>query len=48
MSFLLRVLAVAGLLSTVLSLAPAEAYGRDGHRIVCDLAYRYLSEETRS
>ncbi|BDX00342.1 S1/P1 nuclease [Maricaulis maris] len=48
MSFLLRVLAVAGLLSTILSLAPAEAYGRDGHRIVCDLAYRYLSEETRS
>ena len=28
--------------------APAEAYGRDGHRIVCDLAYRYLSEETRT
>lgn len=27
--------------------APVEAYGRDGHRIVCDLAYRYLSDETR-
>ncbi|MBR9826695.1 MAG: hypothetical protein GYB36_12990 [Alphaproteobacteria bacterium] len=27
--------------------APADAYGSDGHRIVCDLAYRYLSDEAR-
>lgn len=28
--------------------APAAAYGRDGHCIVCDLAYRYLTEEARA
>lgn len=28
--------------------APASAYGRDGHHIVCDLAYRYLSDEARA
>ena len=28
--------------------APAAAYGRDGHRIVCDLAYRHLTEDARS
>lgn len=28
--------------------ASAGAWGRDGHRIVCDLAYRHLSEDTRA
>lgn len=27
--------------------APAQAYGRDGHRIICDLAYRHLSDAAR-
>ena len=37
----------AALAAALLSSAPAAAYGRDGHRIVCDLAYRYLSQEAR-
>ncbi|WP_297732776.1 S1/P1 nuclease [uncultured Maricaulis sp.] len=48
MTLFLRTLAVTGLLSLIVMPAPAEAYGRDGHRIVCDLAYRYLSDETRT
>ncbi|WP_291844897.1 S1/P1 nuclease [Maricaulis sp.] len=48
MSLFLRALAVAGLLSVFIMPTPALAYGRDGHRIVCDLAYRYLSDETRA
>jgi len=48
MSIFLRALAVASLLSVFVMPTPAQAYGRDGHRIVCDLAYRYLSDETRA
>lgn len=48
MTLFLRTLAVAGLLSLFVLPAPAQAWGRDGHRIVCDLAYRYLSDETRT
>tara|TARA_R110000868_G_scaffold207772_2_gene456753 strand:- start:983 stop:1885 length:903 start_codon:yes stop_codon:yes gene_type:complete len=44
----LRTLVAGGLVAGLLSLAPpAQAYGRDGHRIVCDLAYRYLSDDAR-
>jgi hypothetical protein len=46
--FVMRVLSSACLAAGMLSLAPAEAYGPDGHRIVCDLAYRYLSDEART
>lgn len=42
------VVAAAALLACAGITAPAEAYGRDGHRIVCDLAYRYLSEAART
>ncbi|RKR00323.1 S1/P1 nuclease [Maricaulis maris] len=48
MSVFLRTLAAASLLITLVPTASVEAYGRDGHRIVCDLAYRYLSDETRA
>lgn len=48
MTLFLRTLAVAGFLSLFAMPGSAEAYGRDGHRIVCDLAYRYLSDETRT
>ena len=43
-----RVGAAAALLAGLVSVSPAHAYGRDGHRIVCDLAYRYLSDEART
>lgn len=48
MSFL-RTLVAGGLAAGLLSLTPpAEAYGAEGHRVVCDLAYRYLSTEART
>ncbi|WP_339739166.1 S1/P1 nuclease [uncultured Maricaulis sp.] len=47
MSFL-RALVAGGLAAAALSVSPAAAYGPDGHRIVCDLAYRYLSDEART
>ncbi|SDM34472.1 S1/P1 nuclease [Maricaulis salignorans] len=47
MSFL-RVFVAGGLAAAALSVSPAAAYGPDGHRIVCDLAYRYLSDEART
>lgn len=47
MSFL-RILVAGGFAVVMLSSSPALAYGRDGHRIVCDLAYRYLSDEART
>ena len=43
---LFRVLLSAGVVAT---LAPtALAYGRDGHRLVCGLAYRFLQPEPRA
>jgi hypothetical protein len=47
MSFL-RALVAGGLAAAALSVSPAAAYGPDGHRSVCDLAYRYLSDEART
>jgi hypothetical protein len=44
----IRIVAVAGLAAGILNTGPVEAYGRDGHRIVCDLAYRYLSDAART
>lgn len=44
----LRLLAAACLAASLFSVSPAEAYGRDGHRIVCDLAYRYLTDQART
>ncbi len=43
-----RMVAAAAMLAGLVSVAPAQAYGRDGHRIVCDLAYRYLSDDART
>lgn len=48
MSSFLRLFSAASLMVSVVTVAPAEAYGPDGHRIVCDLAWRYLSNETRT
>lgn len=45
---LFRVLMSAGVVATLAPTAPAMAYGRDGHRIVCDLAYRFLQPEARA
>tara|TARA_R110002096_G_scaffold81371_4_gene189864 strand:+ start:2534 stop:3433 length:900 start_codon:yes stop_codon:yes gene_type:complete len=47
MSFF-RILVSGSLAAGLLSVAPAQAYGPDGHRIVCDLAYRYLGDEARA
>lgn len=44
----LRLLVSASLAIVVFNGSDAQAYGRDGHRIVCDLAYRYLSDDARS
>lgn len=44
----IRLTAAAVLACSALATAPAQAYGRDGHRIVCDLAYRFLTEEART
>ena len=46
--YIFRVLFSASLTAGLLSVSPAEAYGRDGHRIVCDLAYRHMSEDART
>ena len=49
MSVLTRCLAAAAILAALSLHAPeAQAWGRDGHRIVCDLAYRHLTVETRA
>ena len=42
-----RVLLSAGVVATLAPTAPALAYGRDGHRLVCDLAYRFLQPEAQ-
>ena len=47
MSFL-RILVTGGLAAGLLGVSPAQAYGPEGHRVVCDLAYRYLSVEART
>lgn len=47
-AFLSASLAAAAIGASPVSTAPAEAWGRDGHRIVCDLAYRYLTEAART
>ena len=44
---ILRYLLVAALVCIAPS-APVYAYGPDGHRIVCDLAYRFLSDAARA
>jgi len=43
-----RFILAAALACGFFSTTPAEAYGRDGHRIVCDIAYRYLTETART
>ncbi|WP_203291929.1 S1/P1 nuclease [Maricaulis parjimensis] len=48
MSWIVRSVAVAAMIAGLISVEPAQAYGRDGHRIVCDLAYRYLSDAART
>jgi hypothetical protein len=48
MTLWMKGLAIAGLAAGLLQTAPVEAYGWQGHRVVCDLAYRYLSDATRT
>ncbi len=48
MTLWMKGLALAGLAAGLLQTAPVEAYGREGHRAVCDLAYRYLSDPARA
>tara|TARA_R110000868_G_scaffold53249_1_gene167322 strand:+ start:20783 stop:21679 length:897 start_codon:yes stop_codon:yes gene_type:complete len=45
---ILRMFVLAGLAAGFVNVAPAMAYGAEGHRIVCDLAYRNLTDEARS
>jgi hypothetical protein len=45
--YIVRVLAVACLVVGLVSPSPVEAWARDGHRIVCDLAWRHLNDEAR-
>ena len=48
MTALFRIAVAAGFAAAFLSVSPAQAYGRDGHRIVCDLAYRLLTDDARA
>jgi len=43
-----RMVVLAGLAAAGLHSSPAEAYGRDGHRIVCELAYSLMTEAARA
>jgi hypothetical protein len=44
----LRVLCVACLAALFADVSPAQAWGRDGHRIVCEIAGRHLSDDARA
>ncbi|MAK64953.1 MAG: hypothetical protein CMF75_09505, partial [Maricaulis sp.] len=48
MNWFVRSTAVAAMIAGLVSVEPALAYGREGHRVVCDLAYRHLSDDARS